>query len=242
MAPNNSPNGLNFPNSNPQGSTPPVYSQIVREAELPAIPATPPNAQKRPSLLIVLLLIIIALLMLLIAGGFYYIRNNSAVNQLAAASSITNDSASGTGSEQSGSNAETSTEQSGLASNSGQSESDQANTAAQQIATNAGLDVYGFDILSCWGSDTWVFAALSTEGKHVLICQSSSTNSYYYTHDYLTEIYRKDVNVADVKAGRFEIYNDDATILVDPSGVWVKAKQGSDFSSTFSSSFTDNPW
>lgn len=111
-----------------------------------------------------------------------------------------------------------------------------------QAASRAGLKATGFSALSCVGNDTWVFAALSTDGKHVLICQVGTSGGYYYTHDYLADVYQKDVDEANLAAGTFRVFNSDATISIAPSGLYVDAVQGSDFSSSFSTSFTSNPW
>lgn len=111
-----------------------------------------------------------------------------------------------------------------------------------QAASQVGLKATGFSALSCVGNDTWVFAAVSTDGKHVLICQFGTTGGYYYTHDYLADVYRKDVDEANLAAGTFRVVNSDATISIAPSGLFVDAVQGSDFSSSFSTSFTSNPW
>lgn len=117
-----------------------------------------------------------------------------------------------------------------------------ANPQEVQAATGAGLTATGFSTLSCLGTDTWVFAAVSTDNHHVLICQSGTSDSHYYTHDYMADVYRKDVNEYNTATGQFKVYNDDATIVIHPGGLTVYANQGSDFSSTFSKSFVSNPW
>lgn len=234
MASNNSPHhGFS---TDPKPVSPPPFlteDNPLRSAQLPPV-AT--GAQSRSGALIPLLIGVIVLLIALLLGGFFVWKSSTTNNQAAVAAPttitqsvlVTPDSAPG-GSKVSDSAATTTAAA--------------QNSTYQQSVTDAGLDAYGFSSLSCLGSDTWVFSAVSTDGHHVLICQSGSSESYYYTHDYLSDIYRKDVDKADVAAGEFEVYNDDATITIDPSGLFVKAEQGNaDFASSFSTSFTTNPW
>ena len=234
VTPNNSPHdGFS---TDPKPVSPPPFlteDNPLRSAQLPPVATRP---QSRGGVLIPLLIGVIVLLIALLSAGFFVWRSSTTNNQatVAAPTTITESVMVTPSNPPSSSSATDSAATTAAAAQ---------NTAYQQSVTDAGLDAYGFSSLTCFGSDTWVFSAVSTDGHHVLICQSGSSESYYYTHDYLSDIYRKDVDKADVTAGEFEIYNDDATITIDPSGLFVKAEQGNaDLASSFSTSFTTNPW
>lgn len=232
VRPNNSSHH-GFPTDPKPVSPPPFLTEDnpLRSAQLPPV-AT--KTQSRGGILIPLLLGVIVLLIALLLAGFFVWKSNTKTNQAAVAAPTTiTESVMVTPSSPPSSASDSTATTSAVAEDS----------AYQQSVSDAGLDAYGFSSMSCLGSDTWVFSAVSTDGHHVLICQSGSSESYYYTHDYLSDIYRKDVDKADVAAGEFEVYNDDATITIDPSGLFVKAEQGNaDFASSFSTSFTTNPW
>ena len=232
MAPHHSPYGQGLP-TNPPPPQQPVSPESFLNDDNPWHTAQlPPVAKSRNGIIVPLLLGIIVLLITFLVGGFFLWRLNatSPHTPIAAPTTIIE------------SVIVSPEEQAGLATDTSPTAAAVENSAYQHSVNNAGLDAYGFSSLSCLGSDTWVFSAISTDGHHVLICQSGSSDSYYYTHDYLSDIYRKDVDRADVAAGEFEVYNDDATITITPTGLMVAAKEGSDFSSTFSTSFTTNPW
>ena len=115
--------------------------------------------------------------------------------------------------------------------------------AYRKLVSDAGLKETGFDSLGCLASDKWKFASISTGGKHVLICESAESGKLYYTHDYMPEIYRKEVTSSDTDTGTFQIVNDDATIDITKTGLVVKSKKGKvSLESTFEQSFTRNPY
>ena len=118
-----------------------------------------------------------------------------------------------------------------------------AEEAYRKLVSDAGLKATGFNSLGCLANDKWKFASISTGGKHVLICESAESGKLYYTHDYMPEIYRKEVTSSDTDTGTFQIVNDDATIDITKTGLVVKSKKGKvSLESTFEQSFTRNPY
>lgn len=112
----------------------------------------------------------------------------------------------------------------------------------KQKVESAGLQATGFSAMGCLDNDKWRFAAVSTGGKHVLICESASSGELYYTHDYMPETYRKKVDSGDISTGTFQIVNEDATIDVTKLGLTVTSKKGVELESTFEQSFVTNPY
>ncbi len=100
----------------------------------------------------------------------------------------------------------------------------------------------GLQLLKSSTSESVPAAAPETVTKKVEVITEVVTETTVATQHQQPPEPAADVDEANLAAGTFRVFNSDATISIAPSGLYVDAVQGSDFSSSFSTSFTSNPW